>query len=159
MNIRIENLANHMKYMTTIVDWLHSEWGNNNYKYWDSWVRSSLSLTDVPCTFIVLVEGELAGTYSLWRCDLQSCQDLFPWFGGLYVSEQFRGKTFNGQKLGVIMQQHAIQMLRHLNYSEVYLFTEKSPAYYNRNGWETLYQTFDELDNVVTVCKYSISCN
>ena len=154
--VKIENLANYSQYVSQVVDWLYEEWGDNNYKYWDSWVRNSIYNEDIPQTFIVLVNNELAGTYSLWRCDLQSRQDLFPWFGGLYVNPKFRGNIFNGEKLGVIMQRDAINRARSLGYKTIYLFTEKNPKYYNNNGWTSIGTTVDEKDNQVSLCKYDL---
>lgn len=153
MKIVIENLSYHREYLDIVVDWLYSKWGNNNYNYWKSWVESSLSVYDVPQTFVILVDGEIAGTYSLWRCDLQSRQDLFPWFGGLYVTPKYRGKSFNGTKLGEHMLLHAREQLQRLGYKEAYLFTEKDAKYYVRNGWVEMGITQDEKDNNVCLCK------
>lgn len=154
--IRIENLYNHKAYLDNVVGWLYSEWGNNNPKYWEAWIKSSLNTVGIPQTYLTFVNDRLAGTYSLWRCDLQSCQDLFPWFGGLYVASPYRGRSFNGCKLGVLMQRHAIGLLRKMNYKEVYLFTEKSPKYYIANGWEIYDVVPDEKDKCVTVCRYNL---
>lgn len=159
MEIKIEALIKHPQYVTKIAKWLYSEWGNSNFNYWKSWVSSSLSINDVPQTYIVFIDGVIAGTYSLWRCDLQSRQDLFPWFGGLYVDKSFRGKYFGGQKIGAILQQDAIIRLKHLGYNQVYLFTEKDPQYYISNGWKVYDYAYDEKDNQVIVCKYEINKN
>lgn len=157
MHIKIENLQIHPEYINTVVDWLYSEWGNNNYNYWKSWVKNSLCSNDIPQTFVAFVDGVVAGTYSLWRCDLQSRQDLYPWFGGLYVCPTFRGKIINGFKLGTHLQNHAIKHLRQLGYKYVYLFTEKNPQYYIYNGWQIIGQDYDEKDQLVTVCKYNLA--
>lgn len=155
-NIRIENLADYPEYIEEVINWIYNEWGNNNIKYWSSWIRNSINKKGIPQTFIVLVDDELAGTYSLWRCDLQSRQDLFPWFGGLYVNEKYRGKEYNDSKLGVLMQKHAIEQLRRLGFEEVYLFTEKNTKYYNDNGWINIGMTVDENDNKVYLCEYKL---
>lgn len=52
----------------------------------------------LPLTFIALKDNELVGTIGLWRSDLMSRQDLFPWLSALFVKENFRGKRI-GQKL------------------------------------------------------------
>lgn len=155
MNIRIENLRNYPQYINTVVEWIYSEWGNNNRKYWDSWIRSSLSADEIPQTYIVFVDDNIAGTYSLWRCDLQSRQDLYPWFGGLYVNLDYRGKEVDGKKLGVWMQYHALQRVKELGYDRLYLFTEKDPQYYVTNGWKVLSLIPDENDKDVTLCEYT----
>lgn len=159
MEIKIDNLRKHPQYIDQIAKWLYSEWGNNNFNYWKSWVSNSLSINDIPQTYIAFVDGIIAGTYSLWRCDLQSRQDLYPWFGGLYVDKKFRGKYFKGKKMGVILQQDAIMRVKHLGYDQLYLFTEKDPQYYMSNGWEKYDFAYNENDNQVIICKYKISEN
>lgn len=154
--IEIVELRDHQEFCNTVIDWLYSEWGNNNKAFWSSWIHSSLNEYDVPKTYLLKVNGVLAGTYSLWRCDLQSCQDLSPWFGGLYVSKRFRGKTYNGKKLGEYMLVHAAEELKSMKYNKAYLFTEKSPAYYIRNGWDFLRVAPDENDNLVSICEISL---
>lgn len=156
MDIKILSLSDFPDYIDTVVEWLYSEWGNNNKKFWDSWIRNSLSKQDVPQTFIIFVNGNIAGTYSLWRCDLQSRQDLFPWFGGLYVDTPFRGKLVDGKKLGVRLLNHAIQTLNSLGYKKAYLFTEKNPKYYIDNGWKIIGYAPDEKDAIVTICTYDL---
>ena len=155
-NIEIFELRNRMEHFETVVNWLYSEWGSNNRMFWIYWIKSSNCSTDVPKTYLLTINGEAAGTYSLWRCDLQSCQNLFPWFGGLFVSEKFRGKYFNGKKLGETMQLHAVEELKSMNYRTAYLFTEKDPAYYIRNGWEYLHDVPDEKDKLVKLCRIKL---
>lgn len=154
MKICMENLRDYPQFINTVVEWIYSEWGNNNRRYWDSWVKSSLAENEIPQTYIAFVDERIAGTYSLWRCDLQSRQDLCPWFGGLYVSPEFRGKEIEGMKLGVRMQFHALQQVKKLGYNKVYLFTEKNPRYYVANGWKVLSLIPDENDEDVTLCEY-----
>ena len=156
MKITIENLANCPQHIDTVVEWLYSEWGDNNFAFWDSWVKSSLQKSSVPQTFVIFVDDNLAGTYSLWRCDLQSRQDLFPWFGGLYVSCDFRGQYFDGKKLGSVMLEHATEQLKSLGHNEAFLFTEKSPRYYIRNGWTFIGEVPDEKGNTVSLCRIEL---
>lgn len=157
MNVIIKNLKEDPMYIDTVINWLYSEWGNNNHKYWQSWIERSLFSDKIPQTYLLFVDGEIAGTYSLWRCDLQSRQDLFPWFGGLYIDPCFRGKKFNDIKLGVLLQNHAIQQLKKLGFKKAYLYTEKDPKYYISNGWQKFGVAPDEKDNIVTLCAYNIN--
>lgn len=154
--ITIEELKNNPEYISIVVSWLYKEWGNHNYSYWDSWVRHSMKENDIPQTYVVFVDNHIAGTYSLWRCDLQSRQDLFPWFGGLYVDIAYRSQIYNGEKLGAILQRHAISQLKKFGYKEVYLFTSHSPEYYIRNGWKNLCHAPDENDQLVNICYRTI---
>lgn len=155
-SIKIDELRKYPQYISIVTDWLYEEWGNNNKHYWESWVQFSLQANDIPKTYIVFINDHIVGTYSLWRCDLQSRQDLFPWFGGLYVDIKYRGRFYNGEKLGVMLQRHAVLELEKLHYQEVYLFTSHSTDYYNRNGWKNLCQAPDENDQMVNICHKTI---
>lgn len=152
MKTRIAKLCDFPQHIDTVVDWLYSEWGNNNYSFWKSWVVSSLTANEIPQTYILFVNDEVVGTYSLWRCDLQSRQDLFPWFGGLYVKTSWRGK-----KLSSILFEHAKEMLVSMGYKEVYCFTEKEPRLYRMLGWKVIGQAPDEHDKYVNLCKFTLS--
>ncbi len=154
--IEVVNLKDYPEHVGTVVEWLFSEWGNNNFKYWDSWVRYSLQDNQVPMTLIALVDGELAGTISLWNCDLQSRQDLWPWVGGLYVDEKFRGREHYNQKLGLLLQKNAFEQLKRMGYKQAYAFTEKDPNYYLRNGWDCMGEIPDESDKMVTLMRKKI---
>lgn len=152
MIIKIENLKKYPQHIEKVVDWLYSEWGNKNRNFWEAWVKSSLFDCDIPETFVLLIDEKAVGTYSLWRCDLQSRQDLFPWFGGLFVEKAYRGKKYCGDKLGEIMQRHAFDELKRLGYKDAYLFTERDPQYYLRNGWQYIGKAPDERDSLVSLC-------
>ncbi len=156
-NIIIDELRKYPQYISIVAEWLYKEWGNNNRNYWESWVQHSLQAEDIPKTYVLFIDNNIAGTYSLWRCDLQSRQDLFPWFGGLYVDVEYRGKFYNGEKLGEMLQRHAFVELERLCYQDVYLFTSHSTEYYNRNGWNNLCQAPDENDQIVNICYKTIS--
>ena len=156
MIISIEKLREYPEFTRTVVDWLYSEWGKDNYDYWYSWILSSTVSDVVPQTFIAIVNNAIVGTYSLWRCDLQSRQDLFPWLGGLYVLPSFRGKKYNGKTIGEHMLSDAIQRSRLANFERLYLFTNKTIDYYVRNGWEYFAEAPDESNATVTICYYRI---
>ena len=34
--IAIENLFDYPEYIDTVVNWLYSEWGDNNFQFWNS---------------------------------------------------------------------------------------------------------------------------
>ena len=154
MKIEISNLQNFPQHIDTVVNWLYSEWGNNNYAFWRSWVINSLNAknaNDIPQTYIMFANSEVVGTYSLWRCDLQSRQDLFPWFGGLYVKTSWRGRN-----LSFLLFDHAKNVLVSMGYKVAYCFTEKEPKLYQSWGWQVIGQAPNENDMLVTLCKYPL---
>jgi len=155
--IEIIKLKQRPEFTDQIIKFLFSEWGDKNFNFWSSWVRSSMSDQIVPGTYIALVHGQLAGTYSLWCCDLQSRQDLTPWFGGLYVHKDYRGQEYHGEKLGTTMLNHAINELRKTTYQKAYLFTDKKGNYYDRHGWEFMELIPNEKDEMVGLYSYSLT--
>ena len=82
MKVKIEELRNRLECIPTIVEWLYQEWGNHNRNYWTSWIQYSTQEKDIPRTYVLFVDDHIAGTYSLWRCDLH--QDRI-YFHGLAV--------------------------------------------------------------------------
>ncbi len=156
MEIRIENLNQYPQYIETVVGWIYKEWGDNNPNYWKEWITHSLYSNRVPMTFIAFVDDIPAGTISLWNCDIQSRQDLSPWVGGLYVADGFRGQSYGEQKLGLLLQKHALKALQDMGYRTAYAFTEKTTDYYERIGWEPIGPTRDEKDNVISLLKMDL---
>ena len=153
--MEVYNLADKPEYLQKVVDVLYQEWGNHsesnsNRNYWESWVKSSLSTTDVPQTLIGLEDETLIATASLWRCDLQSRQDLFPWFGGLWVKPEYRM-----QGIGTMMQTTAIEKLRLMGYRTVYLFTDLI-GFYEKSGWFPIGSVPDEKGIIVNLYQYNI---
>jgi len=132
--IEIINLTkNNQRHVEVVSNWLWSEWGTeNNYVYWKSWVESSTFIDQIPQTFVATDNDNIFGTISLWRCDLQSRQDIFPWLGGLYVREDYRRGG-----IGAALQEHSFEITYNLGYKELYMFTELN-GYFERFGWQYL---------------------
>lgn len=86
-----------------VTDWLWQAFGEGlSREFFHSIVEHSQTGA-LPLTFIALEGEQLLGTVGLWRCDLITRQDLFPWLAALYVDEAARGKGLAGQ-----LQQHVI---------------------------------------------------
>lgn len=149
------NLANKQEYLNLVVDWLFDEWGKKQHHYnksfWDSWVRSSLSIYDVPQTYIVIDNSILVGTFSLWRCDVQSRQDLFPWLGGVIVSKDRRNEG-----IGTFMINEAVKIAKNLGYSKLYISTQLS-NFYDKLGWEFLCNIPDENGQVLRLYQFDLT--
>jgi N-acetylglutamate synthase-like GNAT family acetyltransferase len=100
---------------------------------------------DVPGFFIVMDNDRIIGSYALLRSDLNSRQDLTPWFACLYVDPAYRGKN-----IGSLLQEHAIKQAKDKGYRKIYLCTELTD-YYEKSGWEYIgkgYLLNDELTRI-----------
>jgi GNAT superfamily N-acetyltransferase len=142
MKLVTKNLIEVPQYKDDVFAEIYANWGDNNPKFWRSWIESSMSASDIPMTFVVLLDDEFAGTFSLWRCDLQSRQDLSPWLGGIVVKEKHRGKG-----IGKYIQKQALNILINLGYKKAYLFTEMA-GFYEKTGWRFTGDIVNEKDCV-----------
>ena len=129
--IHIEHLGDYKEHVDTVANWLCTEFGEeNNYEFFHSIIEHSLIKNKLPLTFIAFDDNELVGTIGLWRSDLVSRQDLYPWLSALYVREDYRGKNI-GQEL----QRFLIEYCKNAGFSEIYLYTDLH-NYYEKTGWE-----------------------
>ena len=88
-----------------VTDWLWQAFGGEALprEFFASIVQHSQTAEALPLTFIAVEGEQLLGTIGLWRCDLISRQDLFPWLAALYVAPAARGQGLAGQ-----LQRHVI---------------------------------------------------
>ncbi|KZE69115.1 acetyltransferase [Fictibacillus phosphorivorans] len=107
------------------------QWGSEqNYKFYEDCIVHSCQTEDaLPRFYIALIEEEIVGTYALLRNDLNSRQDLYPWFACLYVDPEHRGKELGSQIL-----QHAIEETTRKGFENLYLSTDLE-GYYEKYGW------------------------
>ena len=98
------------------------------------------------------VEGErLLGTVGLWRCDLISRQDLYPWMAALYVAPEARGQGLAGN-----LQQHVIGYARAQGYAELLLYSA-CRDFYERFGWQYIGEGLDYPATAVSLYRYDLS--
>jgi predicted N-acetyltransferase YhbS len=145
MNLTVKNILESQSHFDEILNLIYKEWGNNNFEFWRNWIKNSMSENKIPMTFSVFCDNDFVGTFSLWRCDLQSRQDLFPWLGGIVVKKEWRGRG-----IGLFIQKKANEILKNLGYDKAYLFT-KMKGYYERTGWHFLDNGIDEQGNSVRI--------
>lgn len=128
--LTIEHLADHKEYAEEVTKMICKEFGDeDNYKFWESIVSHSMQKDKLPLTFVALEDNKLAGTVGLWRADLLSRQDLYPWLSALFVKEEYRGK-----KIGQELQKFLVDYCRENGYKELFLYTDLE-NYYEKTGW------------------------
>lgn len=134
-HITIVNLADEQEYLDEVSNWIWKEWSESKgAKLEDIIYRSKYSIKkdDIPMMFIAKCQNEVVGVVSLWRNDLLSRQDLFPWMATLYIKENYRNMGI-GKKL----QFKCIEEAKKMGYEKLYLITEHE-NYYEKNGWKFL---------------------
>ncbi len=107
------------------------QWGSEqNYKFYENcMIHSCQTKDELPRFYIALIDEEIVGTYALLRNDLNSRQDLYPWFACLYVNPEHRGKEIGSQLL-----QHAIEETSRKGFENLYLSTDLD-GYYEKYDW------------------------
>lgn len=136
--LRIVPLSEAAGHRETVTDWLWQAFGSADSRdFFASVIDSSLRGADLPLTFIALDGDRPVGTVGLWRCDLISRQDLFPWLAALYVDESYRGRGLSEQ-----LQQTVITRCSQRGDATVYLYSACAD-YYERFGWEYIGDALD----------------
>lgn len=138
MTLRIVPLSAVPETREVITDWLWKAFGTDNSRdFFASVIDSSLSGADLPLTFVALDGERPVGTVGLWRCDLVSRQDLFPWLAALYVDESYRGRGLSKR-----LQQVIIDCCRQRGDEDLYLYSA-CMDYYEKFGWRYIGDALD----------------
>ncbi|AMH19939.1 GNAT family acetyltransferase [Hafnia paralvei ATCC 29927] len=149
--IRILPLFEVPEHSELITDWLFQAFGSENSRdFFASIVNSSLRPEGLPVTFVALLDDKPVGTVGLWRCDLISRQDLYPWLAALYIDESQRGCG-----LGAQLQHHVEAFSRRTGFRELYLYATFA-NYYERFGWQYIGDGLDYPDQPVRLYRKDI---
>ncbi len=130
MSVTILPLYDAPHFADQVTDWLWAAFGETlSRDFFASVIAHSQRPEALPLTFIA-TEGEtLLGTVGLWRCDLISRQDLWPWLAALYVDEAARGQGLAGR-----LQQHVKDYAREQGFTQLHLYSA-CRDFYERFGW------------------------
>jgi predicted N-acetyltransferase YhbS len=134
-----------------VTEWLWREFGDSLTRaFFESIIDHSQTPGNLPLTFVLVDDDTLLGTVGLWRCDLISRQDLFPWLAALYVDESARG-----QGLARALQQHVIESAREMGFSELHLYSA-CRDFYERFGWQYIGDGLDYPDTTVHLYRFTL---
>lgn len=135
----------------TVTDWLWQAFGDSLPRdFFASIIAHSQRPGALPLTFIALDGEKLLGTVGLWRCDLISRQDLWPWLAALYVDEAARGQGLAG-----LLQKQVIEYAREQGYAQLHLYSA-CRDFYERYGWHYIGDGLDYPDNTVHLYRYDL---
>lgn len=139
------------QYAQQVTDWIWQAFGEGlPREFFHSIVEHSQTPGALPLTFIALEDERLVGTVGLWRCDLITRQDLFPWLAALYVDDAARGKGLAGQ-----LQQHVISCAAQAGYETLHLWSA-CRNFYERYGWQYMGDALEYPDKTVHLYRYSL---
>ena len=135
----IVNVINFSRGIETAIKYIHNIWGNkSNYPfYYDAIMHSSEEGKPLPRFYLMLDGEKRIGCYALLTNDLISRQDLYPWFGCVFIEKDYRGK-----QLGFELMKHGAKEAKQLGYSILYLTTDHD-GYYEKYGWIRIEDGFE----------------
>ena len=136
-----------------VAEWLWQAFAGDALPqaFFSSIVEHSQTPGALPLTFIATDGEALLGTVGLWRCDLISRQDLFPWMAALFVAETARGQGLAGK-----LQRHVIDYARQCGYPQLYLYSA-CRDFYERFGWRYIGEGLDYPATAVSLYRYDLS--
>lgn len=128
--IEVKQLKENKEFIEEVTELICEEFGTPDYyKFYESIINHSLGQSDFPITFIAVKNNKLVGTVGLWRADLMSRQDLYPWLAALYVKEEYRNMG-----IAQSLQDKLIDYCKFKNINEVFVWADV-PKYYEKTGW------------------------
>ena len=137
-----------------VAQWLWQAFGEGlPQAFFASIVQHSQTPGALPLTFIATDGERLLGTVGLWRCDLISRQDLYPWLAALYVDEAARGQGLAGQ-----LQDYVRRWAKEAGYHELHLWSA-CRDFYERYGWQYIGDGLEYPDKTVNLYRYSLTAS
>ncbi|HDG1686241.1 TPA: GNAT family N-acetyltransferase [Kluyvera cryocrescens] len=134
--------------------WLWQAFGEGlSPAFFASVVHHSMTPGALPLTFVATDGDRLLGTVGLWRCDLITRQDLWPWMAALYVDESARGCGLAGK-----LQQHVIDYAKSQGFDALFLYSA-CRDFYERFGWQPIGDGLDYPDTTVHLYRYDLGAS
>ena len=97
-----------------VADWLWQAFWKDSGKPYEQLLaaaRKSAMGTAMPCTFVLLCDGQPVGTASLVAHDLDERPDLSPWLAGVFVEPHARHQGFATRLIAAVEQAAAVDTL------------------------------------------------
>ena len=149
--MKIQPLYDVPQFTGQVIDWQWRAFGDGlPREFFASIVEHSQRPGELPLTFVATDGEQLLGTVGLWRCDLISRQDLWPWLAALYVDESARGQGLAGA-----LQQQVIEHARGQGYPQLYLWSA-CMDFYERYGWQYIGDGLEYPDKTVHLYRYTL---
>ena len=120
--MKLINLKENENYLKEYFCLCSKEWGSSKTdiqleEYANKKVQSVLSENnDKLISAIGLVDNELIGFISLFKCDGEERTDLTPWYATMYVKKEYRGLGYSK-----ILNDAILKETKKLGYNKVYL--------------------------------------
>ncbi|ADO47162.1 GNAT family N-acetyltransferase [[Enterobacter] lignolyticus] len=150
--MKIQPLYDVPHHARQVTDWLWQAFGGvaQPRELFASIVEHSQTPDALPLTFVLTDADTPLATVGLWRCDLLSRQDLFPWMAALYVDESARGQGLAG-----MLQEHVIGYARAKGFKDLHLYSA-CRNFYERFGWQYVGDGIESPATNVHLYRYAL---
>ena len=133
---RIELLADHLDLLPLLAEWHFREWSHlRPGETLQDGVRRLRECTrpgGIPSTFVAIADGQLIGSASLVRNDMEIRMTLSPWLSDVYVAPAHRRRG-----VGSMLVRRVVEEAEGLGVPRLFLFTtsRENERLYARLGW------------------------
>ena len=151
--IQIMDIRDEKELLEDAVNYFWSQWGSStNYNFYKDCITQSCNTdSEIPRFYLAIEDNKIIGSYALLRSELNSRQDLSPWFACLYVHPEERGR-----KIGDLLQTHAIGESRRKGFKALYLCTDLT-KYYERTNWKYIGKGYSISGDETRIYEYQFS--
>lgn len=150
--VQISHLIDHPEYIPQLAQWLFEQWdvmlGEKTPEARIKKLKAHMNRDKLPIAWVAHASGQLLGTAALRVHDLDGCEDLTPWLGGVFVGSQFRRRGI-GATLCATVEDAA----RSRGIQTLYLFTLDKQVWYSHLGWRVLGPHVWHQSSVDIMCK------
>jgi GNAT superfamily N-acetyltransferase len=152
MTYQLFSLREQPQHLTTVSVWIYRQWWagtDTSIEAIERWLSTHLDEGGFPTTFLVVSDGELAGSVSLHETEAENRPAYRPYLGVLFVKPESRGHGF-GVALVRAVEAHAGQ----LGHAAIYLNAADAVArFYERLGWRVVERAYGRKQlNIMQRC-------
>jgi predicted N-acetyltransferase YhbS len=141
MTYQLVSLREQPQHLTTVAEWIHRQWWSGTgtpIEAIERWLSTHLGEGGFPTTFVIVSDGELAGSVSRHETEAEDRPAYGPYLGALFVKRGSRGHGF-GAALVRAVEVHASQ----LGHPAIYLNAADALArFYEALGWRVVERAY-----------------
>lgn len=150
--MHIDYLKNTPQFAAELNRLCFNEWGylfpGSTQKEWMARLKERMNDDTIPLALVAIKDGKFMGTASLFECDMEDRQHLFPWLAAVFVKSEYRG-TGVGNRLLKAIDAECLK----LGHDRYYLYTGEAEPFYLKQGWETIESRRYHGEDVVVMAK------